>query len=56
MAYFINDECMSCGACVFECEKGCIEEGDGKYIIDAEKCDECGACVESCSFEAIVKE
>jgi Fe-S-cluster-containing hydrogenase component 2 len=32
-----------------------ISEGDGKYVIDAEKCTDCGACAEACPVEAIVK-
>jgi len=52
MAYFINDECISCGACEPECPAGAISEGDGKYVIDAEKCTECGACADVCPVGA----
>ena len=36
MAYFITDECISCGACAAECPVSCISEGDAKYVIDAD--------------------
>ena len=44
MAYFISDECLSCGSCEGECPVSAISEGDGKFVIDAETCIECGAC------------
>ena len=34
MAYIINDECISCGACEPECPVSAISEGDGKYEIN----------------------
>ena len=52
MAYIINDDCISCGACEGECPVGCIAEGDGKYVIDAEQCIECGACEGVCPVSA----
>jgi ferredoxin len=52
MAYAINDECISCGACVDECPVNCISEGDDKYIIDAAICISCGACAEVCPVDA----
>ena len=42
MAYIINDECISCGACEPECPVSAISEGDGKYEINPELCTECG--------------
>jgi len=41
MAFNINDECISCGACEPECPNQAISEGDTKYIIDPAKCTEC---------------
>ena len=38
MAYQISDDCISCGACQAECPVDAISEGDGKYVIDADKC------------------
>ena len=56
MAYFINDECISCGACEAECPTNAISEGDGKFVIDAQTCTECSACVDTCPVEAIKSE
>ena len=39
MAYAINDECISCGAC-------------DKYVIDADTCIDCGACHDVCPVSA----
>ncbi len=52
MAYKISDDCVACGTCVDECPVSAISEGDGKYVIDAEKCIECGRCAEVCPVEA----
>jgi len=53
MAYKINDECISCGACEAECPVDAISEGDAIYVIDADKCIDCGACVGVCPVSAI---
>ena len=53
MAYFINDDCISCGACEPECPTNAISAGDDKYVIDANECIDCGACVDLCPTEAI---
>ena len=53
MAYKISDECISCGACADGCPVEAISEGDGKFVIDAEKCLKCGACMAKCKFGAI---
>jgi ferredoxin len=52
MAYKITDECISCGACESECPVGCISEGDGIYVIDADSCIDCGACAGVCPVDA----
>lgn len=52
MAYFINDDCISCGACVPECPVDAISEGDTIYVIDADLCIDCGACASVCPVEA----
>ena len=54
MAYTITDECINCGACEAECPTGAISEGDGKYVIDAEKCTDCAACEGVCPVSATV--
>lgn len=52
MAYYINDDCISCGACEPECVVSCISAGDAKYVIDEEACVECGACADVCPVDA----
>lgn len=52
MAYKINDDCISCGACEAECPVGAISEGDGKFEINADECLDCGACAGVCPVEA----
>ncbi|MCL1992075.1 MAG: 4Fe-4S binding protein [Spirochaetes bacterium] len=54
MAYTINDDCVSCGACTSECPVDAIAEKDGKHVVDAAACTDCGACVDSCPTSAIV--
>ena len=53
MAYTINDDCISCGACAGDCPTEAISEGDNKYDIDAEKCIDCGVCSGMCPVGAI---
>ncbi|MGE4271361.1 MAG: 4Fe-4S binding protein [Desulfitobacterium sp.] len=48
MAYLINSECISCGACEAECPAGAISAGDDAYVIDADACTDCGSCAEVC--------
>ena len=52
MAYRINDDCISCGACEGVCPVGAISAGDGKFVIDPEICIECGACAGVCPVGA----
>ena len=35
MAYFINDDCLSCGSCAAQCPVEAIDMGDVHYVIDA---------------------
>ena len=57
MAYFIEEDCISCGACEPECPNEAISEGDPIYVIDPSKCTECvgsyesSRCVEVCPVE-----
>jgi len=53
MAYTINDNCISCGACPGECPTDAITEGDPIYVIDPDKCIDCGACAPICPVDAI---
>jgi ferredoxin len=55
VAHQISDECVSCGTCESECPAKAISEGEGQYVIDAEKCTDCGSCVEVCPVECIIK-
>jgi len=52
MAYIINDECISCGACAESCPVSAISEGDSKYEINADACLDCGACADTCPVGA----
>lgn len=52
MAFFINDDCISCGACEPECPTEAITQGDTKYVIDPDKCIDCGACNGVCPVDA----
>jgi len=52
MAYEINSDCISCGACVGTCPVDAIKEASPIYVID-ETCIDCGACVDSCPVNAI---
>ncbi len=52
MAYKINHDCISCGACVDACPVNAISEGDGKYVIDEATCLDCGACAGTCPVGA----
>ena len=48
MAYVINDECISCGACVSGCPVEAISEGASHMEINAD----CGACASVCPVGA----
>ncbi len=50
----INEECISCGACVDTCPVSAIVEAGDRYSI-TEDCTECRACVDSCPVSAIVE-
>lgn len=52
MAYVINSECISCGACVSECTVSAISEGDSIYVIDADLCIDCASCADVCPVGA----
>jgi len=62
MATKITEECINCDACVPECPNEAISEGDGIYVIDADKCTECVgfndgyACQVVCPVESCVRD
>jgi ferredoxin len=53
MAYFINEECISCGACEPECPNMAISEGDTIFVINQDKCTECVGSYESSRCAAV---
>lgn len=61
MAMKINEDCISCGACLPECPTESITEGDTIYVIDAATCVECEGhfdepqCASVCPVECIEK-
>lgn len=52
MAYIIDENCISCGACESECPVEAISAGDERYVIDASKCTDCGACAAACPVDS----
>ena len=58
MAYYITEDCISCGACEPECPNVAIWEGETVYIINPDRCSECvGAyetsrCADVCPVDA----
>jgi ferredoxin len=62
MAMLINEECISCGACISECPNDAISEGDEIYVINPDLCTECVGfydepqCVEVCPVDCIIKD
>ncbi len=58
MAYYITEDCISCGACEPECPNQAIREGGTIYIINPERCTECvgsftsSRCAEVCPVDA----
>ena len=53
MAHYINDKCISCGACEPVCPVSCIAAGDDIFVIDPDVCIDCGACPPVCPVDAI---
>ena len=59
MALWINEDCISCGACEPECPNEAITQGESIYVIDPAKCTECVGhfdtpqCVEVCPVDCI---
>ena len=56
MAFVINEECVSCGACAAQCPVEAISEGADRYEINADVCVGCGACADQCPVGAIAEE
>ncbi len=62
MAYKITDDCISCGACEYQCDNNAISEGEAIYLIDPGRCTECVGnaespkCAEVCPVDACVRD
>ena len=60
MALMINDDCISCDACLPQCPNNAISEGEAKYRINPDLCTECVGfasspqCVDVCPAECII--
>ena len=52
MAYKINDNCISCGACAANCPVECISQGEDKFVINPDLCIACGTCASVCPVGA----
>ncbi len=55
MAYFVNEECIMCEACIEECPEEAITMGDDSAVIDPALCKDHAACVDVCPVDAIHK-
>ena len=54
VGYFINQNCIACGACYSGCPENAIEKpDDSSYRINQGHCVECGRCKELCPVDAI---
>jgi ferredoxin len=62
MSVRIAENCVRCGACLFECPTGAISPGAARPVVDREKCTECygffgeSQCIVVCPEDAIVVE
>ena len=60
MALMIIEDCINCSVCEPECPNSAISEGDGIYVVDADKCTECvghfeeSQCVDVCPVDCII--
>jgi ferredoxin len=56
MAFFIGEDCVSCGTCAANCPVEAIDMGEDRYVIDQDKCIQCGTCKENCPVDAITED
>lgn len=52
--YFIDESCISCGACLDVCPQNCIDISD-KAVIRENNCLHCGNCMNICPANAVKK-
>lgn len=50
---FLQEKCVSCGACVEACPQGAHKMGQGIHSFDRAKCIACGSCQALCPAEAL---
>ena len=55
MAYKINENCISCGACAANCPVECISQGENKFEINKDLCISCGTCASVCPVGAPIE-
>ena len=53
MAYYINEDCISCAACEPECPNQAITEGDAIFIINPDRCTQCVGSYDSSRCTAV---
>lgn len=51
--YQITARCTGCGLCSGRCPQRCIQENEGRFIIEASHCLHCGLCEEICPAKAV---
>ncbi len=62
MAYYINEECIACDACMVVCPTAAIVPGTILYTIRVERCTECivefdyPQCLNVCPVDCIEKD
>ncbi len=60
MAVYVNENCITCGACLWECPTEAILPGDPRPVVDRNLCTECygffgeSQCIVVCPAEAVV--
>ena len=59
MSVYINESCITCGACIWECPTQAISPGDPRPVVEKNLCTECygffgeSQCIVVCPVKAI---